>query len=119
MSSSILIRCAAILLVGVPFGTAFATGGPAEPSKAIKYTDLNLNTSTGVAALYQRIERAASEVCQLPHGTKQLKIESEIKSCRADSVDRAIAQVNLPALSALHVARTGRKVDTAQYADRR
>jgi len=119
MTSSTLIRCAAILLAGVPFGSALAADGPAEPSKAIKYSDLNLNTSVGVAALYQRIERAASEVCQLPQGTKQLKIESEIKACRADSVDRAIVQVNLPALSALHVARTGRKLDSAQYANRR
>lgn len=118
MTSSTLIRCAAILLAGIPFGSVLAAS-PAEPSKAIHYSDLNLTTSTGVAALYKRIERAASEVCQLPHGTKLLRIQTEIKACRADSVDRAIAQVNLPALSALHVARTGRKLDSAQYADRR
>ena len=118
MTSTTLIRCAAILLAGIPFGSVLAAD-PAEPSKAITYADLNLNSSAGIAALYQRIERAASEVCQAPQGTKQLKIEQEVRACRANSVDRAIVQVKLPALSALHVARTGRKVDTAQYADRR
>jgi UrcA family protein len=118
MKSSNLIRCAAVLIATLGCGTALAAG-PAAPSKTVSHADLNLDSSAGVAALYQRIERAAVEVCQLPRGTQLLKIETEIKSCRAGAVDRAVLQANLPALSALHVARTGRKVDNAQYADRR
>ena len=118
MISSNLIRCAAILLAGISCGSALADA-PAVPSKIVRHSDLNLSTSAGVSTLYQRIWRAAAEVCQLPQGTRQLIVESAIKSCRADAVDRAILQANLPALSALHVARTGRKVDNAQYADRR
>ena len=90
-----------------------------EPMTTVKYADLNLSTSSGVAALYQRIERAAVEVCQLPQGTRQLRIEAELKACRADATDRAVGQANLPKLSAMHYAKTGRQVDSAQYADRR
>jgi UrcA family protein len=89
------------------------------PLTTVKYADLNLTTSAGLAALYQRIERAAVEVCELPQGTRQLKLESELKACRAKAIDRAVGQTNLPKLSAMHFARTGRQVDSAQYADRR
>jgi UrcA family protein len=97
-------------------GISLADGAP---TTTVKYADLNLTSKSGVAALYQRIERAATEVCQLPQGTLQLKLESELKACRADATDRAVGQLNLPPLSAMHFAKTGRKVDSAQYADRR
>ena len=91
---------------------------PAAPMTTVKYADLNLSTSSGVAALYQRIERAATEVCQLPQGTRQLKLETELKACRAEATDRAVGQANLPKLSAMHFAKTGRPAGPAQYADR-
>ena len=119
MTSSNLIRTAAILLAAISCGSALATDGPALPSRTVNYSDLNLTSSTGVVALYKRIESAATTVCQLPQGTRRLLIEDEARACRADAIDRAIAQVNLPALSAVHFARTGRKLDNAQYADRR
>ena len=119
MTSINLIRCAAVLLAAVTGGNVLAGGSPAEPSKTITHSDLNLSSAAGVAVLYQRIERAAEEVCQLPMGTKMLRLEVEIKACRADAADRAITQANLPALSALHLARTGRKPHASQYADRR
>jgi UrcA family protein len=89
------------------------------PMTTVKYADLNLSTSSGLAALYQRIEHAAIEVCELPQGTRQLKLETELKVCRAGAIDRAVGQANLPKLSAMHFARTGRQVDSARYADRR
>ena len=94
-------------------------GAPADPTKKVKFADLNLGSAAGVNALYQRIERAAREVCHLPHGTLQLKLEKELKACKADATDRAVLQANIPALSALHLARTGRQVESRQYADRR
>ena len=55
----------------------------------------------------------------MPSGVRQIRIESEFKACKADAVDRAVMQVNLPTLTALHQSKTGRSVDTGQYADRR
>jgi UrcA family protein len=117
MTPKPFIRCIAVLLAAASGFPALADD--AMPSKAVRYADLNLKSSEGVAALYQRIERAAVEVCDMPQGTRQLRIESEIKACRADATDRAIVQANLPKLNALHLARTGRNVGTVQYADRR
>jgi len=118
MISSKTNRYAAALLAVMASAMALAES-PQEPMKAVGYSDLNLTTQTGVAALYQRIEHAAADVCQLPQGTRQLKIESEIKACRNEATDRAISQANLPALTAMHFEKTGRRVDGAQYADRR
>ncbi len=118
MKSFVTFRCTAFAL-GALIGGAALADAPADPAKAVKFADLNLSSPEAVATLYQRIERAADQVCQMPKGTLQLKLESELKACRKEATDRAILQANLPALSALHLARTGRKADTGHYADRR
>ncbi len=115
MNSSVTFRCAAVAIAALVSGSVLA----ADPSKTVSYADLNLNSSAGVAALYKRITKAAYEVCQIPTGTHQIKIESELKACKADSVDRAIQQANLPSLTALHQSKTGRNVDPGKYAERR
>ena len=111
-------RVTAALLATLACGTALADAFP-DPAKTVNYADLNLKSQAGVAVLYQRIKKAALEVCQIPVGTHQIRIEQELKACREDAVDRAIAQANLPTLTALHQSKTGRKVDGQQYADRR
>lgn len=118
MTSTKLIRCSAIVLAAFTCGSALA-GDDAPPRKVVAYPDLNLNSTAGVATLYRRIERAAAEVCNLPHNARQLKLAHEIKACRNEAVDRAVREANLSALSELHLARTGRKPPAQQYADRR
>lgn len=119
MNSSVTFRCAAVLLSGLLCGFALADdASSSKPSKAVNYSDLNLKSQAGVAALYKRIASAASEVCQLPQGTHQIVIESQLKTCKADTTDRAVMQANLPALTAMHFEKTGRKVDSATYAAR-
>ena len=115
MNSSVTFRCAATVIAALVTGSVLA----ADPSKTVSYADLNVNNSAGVDALYKRIKKAAYEVCQIPTGTHQIKIESEFKACKADAIDRAVQQSNLPSLIALHQSKTGRNVDSGQYADRR
>lgn len=100
-------------------GTAALAAPPEEPSKVVQIGDLNLGNPQGIATLYRRLQGAAVYVCQMPQGTKQLRLEVDIRSCRADAINRAVSQVNLPALSAMHFTRTGYQVETQQYADRR
>jgi UrcA family protein len=115
MNSSVTFRCAATVIAALVSGSVLAT----DPSKTVSYADLNLKSSAGVDALYKRIKKAAYEVCQLPTGTHQIRIESELKACKVDAVDRAIQQANLPMLTALHQSKTGRNVDPGKYADQR
>lgn len=117
MNSSVTFRCAVALVAVLVSGSVLAD--QPDPSKTVSYADLNLKSSAGVEALYKRIKKAAYEVCQIPTGTHQIKIESEFKACKADAVDRAVQQTNLPTLTALHQTKTGRNVDPGQYADRR
>ena len=118
MNSSVTFRCAAVVIAAVVSGSVLAAP-PADPSKTVSYADLNVKNSAGVETLYKRIKKAAYEVCQIPTGTHQIKIESEFKACKADAIDRAVQQTNLPTLTALHQSKTGRNVDPGQYADRR
>ena len=116
MITNLTIRCAAILLAAGSCLPAFAADDP--PTKTVHYADLNLKSPEGIAALYARIERAAVEVCDMPQGTLQLRIESEIKACRNDATDRAIVSADLPRLNALHLAKTGRNAGSDHYAGR-
>ncbi len=119
MISKVTFRCATVVIAALVSGSVLA-GTPVEPSKTVSYADLNLNNSAGVEALYKRIKKAAYEVCQMPTGTHQIRIESEFKACKADAVDRAVLQTNVPTLTALHQSKTGRNVNSGQYAaDRR
>lgn len=111
-------RVMTAVLATLVCGAALADDFP-DPAKTVSYADLNLKSQAGVATLYQRIKKAAFEVCQIPVGTHQIRIEQELKACKEDAVDRAIAQANVPMLTALHQSKTGRKVDSQQYADRR
>src|SRR5687768_10573133 len=115
MNSLVTFRCAAVAIAALVSGSVLA----ADPSKTVSYADLNLNNSAGAEALYKRIKKAAYEVCQIPTGTHQIRIESEFKACKVDAVERAVQQVNLPTLTALHQSKTGRKVNPGQYAERR
>lgn len=117
MTTRLTLRCVALLLAACSCMPALAD--EPLPSKAVSYADLNLKSQAGIATLYKRIERAAIEVCDIPQGTMLLKFEAEIRSCRADATDRAIMSAKLPTLNALHLAKTGRNLGSAQYADRR
>lgn len=112
------IRSLAIALTALT-GLPALAAEPAEPLATVSYADLNLASPAGIEALYRRIERAAVKVCQLPQGTRQLKLEAELAACRQGATDRAIAQANLPKLNALHLAKTGRNVGPGAYAGRR
>ena len=50
----------AAALAAVP---AHAGGGPAHPTRTVRFADLDLTTSAGVAALDRRIEGAVKAVC--------------------------------------------------------
>jgi len=68
----------------------------AAPSQSVSYADLNLGTSAGIAALQQRIEDAATEVCgptdyRLARGLRQAMRNAQ---CQEDAIAAAVNQIS-------------------------
>src|SRR5580698_5747682 len=76
---------------------AASTEGP--PSTIVRYDDLNLNSSQGVAVLYQRIRGAASEVCHSFEGRQPLELQAIRNDCFAQAVANSVRAVHSDALS--------------------
>jgi UrcA family protein len=78
---------------------------PPAPSSIVRYNDLDLSTAAGIHTLYGRIQNAAWRVCEqmMPDHNGPSGIESV--KCRDALVDAAVAQVNRPALTALHTGK--------------
>jgi UrcA family protein len=76
------------------------------PQRVVKYSPDTLNTDTGVRSLYHRIVKAAEEVCPVTPGTRL--IPRAVAECRAESVARAVQQIDNPRLAALYAASSKR-----------
>lgn len=68
-------------------------------SASVQFGDLNLNTASDVAALYQRISLAAARVCGSRAFTGIYYTLPEYRSCIADAMQNAVTSVNRPSLT--------------------
>jgi UrcA family protein len=91
-----VVACA---LAGLPAAQA---GGAAtdRTSVAVRYDDLNLATDSGVRTLYARLRHAAERVCP-DSAARDLARLQLARSCQAQAIDAAVAQVASPRLAAL------------------
>jgi UrcA family protein len=64
------------------------------PTKTVNFRDLDLSTSQGAQALYDRLKDAAREVCA---GAEL----AEFDACRARAIEDAVKDVGSPLLSAV------------------
>ena len=76
-----------------------------QPSRVVKFADLDLTHSPGVAVLYTRIRSAAKAVC-LPEYNWVMEMRAISDRCRKQAIERAVADVNAPALTAYYQGRT-------------
>lgn len=76
------------------------------PSMTVRYADLDLHNSDGLATLYQRIVTAAATVCGGDSDATSLSELTEFRSCSAQSVQHAVTSVGNHDLSVLHARRT-------------
>jgi UrcA family protein len=95
-------------IVGVlATGVATVSTAAADPEflqTTVKYGDLNISTSQGAAALYNRIRGAADGVCRpLDHG--DLSSKSRLAACVHNAIADAVTSVNQPALTAVYSAK--------------
>ena len=100
-----------ILFAGLVSATIAAHASHSNEPRtiAVRFADLKVNTPDGVVAVYNRIERAARQVC----GTDDLSglrlMSDDWQSCVSSSIARAIREVNAPLLSAYSTERHRRK----------
>jgi UrcA family protein len=108
MDQSKRVAGAAAMFLGCGFVVSSALAAGADPqvrTEDIKFQDLNLDTTAGVEALYQRIHAAAERVCAHPAEPK-LGAASASEKCTNGAAARAIKDVNVPALTAFAANRS-------------
>jgi UrcA family protein len=116
-----LFALAVLALVASAFGIAQAFAaepGGTTPLKHVRYDDLNLSREAGVRKLYERIKDAAEIVCA-PFNGRQLSQRMNQVTCVTSAMERAVRQVNEPALTGYYLARNPKSdIDTSLAATR-
>jgi len=108
----------------LPVAAALALGGVAQastvrelPSVVVRYGDLDLDTSDGVATLHTRLSRAARQVCS-PLDSRVLGLRDQYALCVSGAVTQSVARVNNPRLTSFHrYGRTAAAVASSGHAD--
>ncbi len=94
-------------------GTATTALADELPQRTVSFSDLDLSHSAGAAVLYSRINGAAAQVCD-QHGVRSLEAFTTARRCIDQAIARAVAEVDVPALTSLYRAKTGQPVIVAQ-----
>ena len=83
-------------------------------TRTVKYGDLDLARSAGAATLYSRIQNAANAVCEpaISSGARESILLT--RHCVDESIARAVADVNAPALTSYYVSKTKRPLTLAR-----
>jgi UrcA family protein len=76
------------------------------PQTTVKYADLTISTPDGAAALYNRIQWAARQVCGRFDGAS-LTSHGRMRECTQKAIADAVAKVDQPALFAVYNAHNG------------
>jgi UrcA family protein len=102
-----LNRMAAILPAAcLAFALAPAFASEADSAGIhVSLRDLDLNTSSGLNALYSRIHIAAKHYCDAVQTETGSRIRRSGDACVKDAIDVTVRKINLPALTALYRAK--------------
>ena len=80
---------------------AIAAADPTSASVTVKYADLDIASPSGALVLYERIRAAAQSACSYFWFTT----DADEARCVQNTIAKAVAKVNQPALSAVFVAK--------------
>ena len=94
------LRTLALFAVCLLGTTVAWAGPPATRSVEVSFRDLDLNTPSGAAKLYRRIQAAARNVCQ--YESTSPRAQTIWQYCVRPTVNAAVANVNSPLLTELH-----------------
>jgi UrcA family protein len=93
-----------------------AANAPAEPVPqriTVQFADLDLNRSADVAALYERINLAAEQVCHQRALNGSYVLSPRYEHCVSDTVQKAVVHVNHPSLTGFYKDRAPMRVASA------
>lgn len=97
------IAVAALLSAPLLVMAADAPVGRAARSADVHFADLNLDRAGAAASLYGRLSAAADSVCSSRAFTSLYYTYADYRSCVAEALRRAVAEVHHPALSAYYL----------------
>jgi UrcA family protein len=101
-STLVSLALGSALFAGAALASATAADGDlAVQSTTVRYADVNLATVAGATTLYRRIQGAARFVCG--ESGRSLAEQHAWKECYQNAVEQAVAKVNNPTLSAVHL----------------
>lgn len=98
-----MIRILAFLAAALSLTAAAVQAAPDsdQPHMAVKYADLNLAGSDGIAVLYDRIKSASVRACAGVGDDRTLGGVNQNKACRDELVAEGVRGMNLNALTQL------------------
>jgi UrcA family protein len=99
------LAVAAAMLLACVWAVSTAFAGEQVRSETVKFSDLNVNTSEGMQALYGRIHAAAWRVCSTTSTDPLVRLET--RDCARKAEAKAVETVNLPQLTAFYRMKTG------------
>lgn len=104
--SARLARAAAPLVATCGLLPALALADPFDGDDArsvtVHYGDLDLNSAMGAEHLYRRLSVASREVCGDEMEIIDLQQLSDIRTCRKEALEDAVATVDTPLLTAAY-----------------
>ena len=99
MNSFRAAMIATVTAFGIACSTALAAAEP--PTLTVRYTDLNVESEQGAQALYARLRMASKHVCANFEG-RELRQRAAWKECYDEALTKAVADLNVERLTALH-----------------
>lgn len=97
-----MVAAAAALLLSTAPAHAAGFNDPDVTSVRVRFADLDLNTNSGTHDLYMRLRGAARSACGDETEIVDLTEYRDIIRCEQTSIEKAVAQIDRPLLTALY-----------------
>jgi len=98
------------LIAVAAFATSICTIAQADSTAGfhvatVKFADLDIANTSGAAALYQRLQAAAKNVCRDLEPGRSLALITPYANCMQSALSNAVAHVDRPAVTAYAAGR--------------
>jgi UrcA family protein len=103
----VFVAAVAVVALTSYVGLARASDLGERPALTVHYSDLNLDTQAGAAALYQRIRHAAEQVCGKVDSRRLDQIVAA-QDCMSKAIASSVSAVGNAQLTREYVARVGK-----------